>query len=626
DTPAIATTMASTTAPSLMDITTSLSNGTSTCGAENDFNVVAFVVLIVFYVVILAIGVIAGKLFKVEGASDTDLQVVAGRNLGWIVGTMTMAATYAGGGYLNGLAELVSTPGLGLVWSVSPICVFIGTGIGGTFFGAPLRKQECLTMLDPFVQRFGKIAATLLFLITLIGDIFWSASILRALGTSLSIIVGLDVWLAIVISGGVAILYTVVGAMIAVAYTDVVELVFVIVGFCITIPFALQHKSVDVIASTDAYLGEINTINMWMWIDYALLYLFGGIPWASTQQRFLSAKSATHAVVMGWLGGFIVLIIGAAPIGMGIIGLSANWSRTELCEDPVAMGQQAMMLPYVIYYLTPYAVSVVGLGALAAAVMSSVDSSVLSSSSMFTHNIFKTFYELANRKRASQKLLLWINRAAILVVGVLASLVAIFTTSIFGMITMAVDIVYVTMLPQLICSIYIPFTNGYGALTGSVLALIIRLGAGDAFINLDPVIPFPGWIPGVGNLFPVRLLSVTLCFFVTLIVSAIFKYMFESKCIPVKYDIFEATHTFEVDWIEETEHVKTDDAVFEREDHAHDNLAMTHVDQEFNKKADLKLDGDKKKMSMDGYETYRFRSNGAKWDPEYAEKKDFTHI
>ncbi|CAH1778989.1 unnamed protein product, partial [Owenia fusiformis] len=388
--------MASTTALSLMELTTSPSNGTSTCGGISDFNVVAFVVLIVFYIIILAIGVMAGKLVKVEGASDTDLQVLAGRNLGWIVGTMTIA----GGGFLNGLAELVSTPGLGLVWSVVPVCaIFIGSGLGGSLFGAPLRKQECLTMLDPFVQRYGKIVATLLFLVSLISDVFWSASILRALGTSLSIIVGLEIWIAVVISGGFAIFYTVVGAMIAVAYTDVVELGIVIVGFCITIPFALQHKSVDVIASTDAYLGEINTINMWMWIDYALLYTFGPIPLPATMQRFLSAKTAKHAAVIGWVGGFIDLIIGAAAIGMGIIGLSADWSKTELCEDPVAMGQQAMMLPYVIYYLTPYAVSVVGLGALAAAVMSSVDSAVLSSSSMFTHNIFKTFYELSNRKR-----------------------------------------------------------------------------------------------------------------------------------------------------------------------------------------------------------------------------------
>ena len=49
--------------------------------------------------------------------------------------------------------------------------------------------------------------------------------------------------------------------------------------------------------------------------------------------------------------------------------------------------QQTM--PLVLQYLTPPGVSFIGLGAVSAAVMSSVDSSVLSASSMFANNIYK---------------------------------------------------------------------------------------------------------------------------------------------------------------------------------------------------------------------------------------------
>lgn len=51
-----------------------------------------------------------------------------------------------------------------------------------------------------------------------------------------------------------------------------------------------------------------------------------------------------------------------------------------------------LVLPLVLQYLTPTAVSFVGLGAISAAVMSSADSSVLSASSMFAHNIYMMIF------------------------------------------------------------------------------------------------------------------------------------------------------------------------------------------------------------------------------------------
>ena len=51
-----------------------------------------------------------------------------------------------------------------------------------------------------------------------------------------------------------------------------------------------------------------------------------------------------------------------------------------------------LTLPMVLQYLTPTWVSFIGLGAISAAVMSSADSSVLSASSMFGHNIYKLIF------------------------------------------------------------------------------------------------------------------------------------------------------------------------------------------------------------------------------------------
>lgn len=54
--------------------------------------------------------------------------------------------------------------------------------IGGLFFAKPMRSRGYVTMLDPFQQLYGKRMGGLLFIPALMGEIFWSAAILSALG------------------------------------------------------------------------------------------------------------------------------------------------------------------------------------------------------------------------------------------------------------------------------------------------------------------------------------------------------------------------------------------------------------------------------------------------------------
>ena len=67
-------------------------------------------------------------------------------------------------------------------------------------------------------------------------------------------------------------------------------------------------------------------------------------------------------------------------------GLPANYIKNGTIGDP------RLTLPLVLQYLTPTAISFIGLGAISAAVMSSADSSVLSASSMFAYNIYKVIF------------------------------------------------------------------------------------------------------------------------------------------------------------------------------------------------------------------------------------------
>ena len=72
----------------------------------------------------------------------------------------------------------------------------------------------------------------------------------------------------------------------------------------------------------------------------------------------------------------------------------ADWNKTAYAPYLVDgdIPEYRLVLPLVLQYLTPPAVAVIGLGAVSAAVMSSADSSMLSSSTLFSRNIWKMVF------------------------------------------------------------------------------------------------------------------------------------------------------------------------------------------------------------------------------------------
>lgn len=74
-----------------------------------------------------------------------------------------------------------------------------------------------------------------------------------------------------------------------------------------------------------------------------------------------------------------------------------DWNQTAYAPYLVDgdIPEYRLVLPLVLQYLTPPAVAVIGLGAVSAAVMSSADSSMLSSSTLFTRNIWKMVFRPA---------------------------------------------------------------------------------------------------------------------------------------------------------------------------------------------------------------------------------------
>ncbi len=73
----------------------------------------------------------------------------------------------------------------GVVWCMAPLGDALSLFFGGLLFAKRMRRQGYVTMIDPFQRKYGERMGGLLFIPALFGEIFWSASILSALGTFL---------------------------------------------------------------------------------------------------------------------------------------------------------------------------------------------------------------------------------------------------------------------------------------------------------------------------------------------------------------------------------------------------------------------------------------------------------
>lgn len=514
--------------------------------AEDKLNVAGLISIIIFYLLILAIGIFAAWRKKKNQAKattseeETNEVILAGRSIGLVVGCFTMTATWVGGGYINGTAEAVYKDDSGMVWAQAPWGYAISLSMGGLFFAKKMRERKYITMLDPLQDQYGNIMGAILYIPAFLGETFWSASILSALGATLSVILKIDMTLSVIISALIAVGYTFFGGLYSVAYTDVVQLFCIAVGLFLTLPFALTHEHVAPISTTShIWKGELKPYAAGKWIDYAVLLVCGGIPWQVYFQRVLSSSSPKRAQILSFVGaaGCIVLAIPSAFLGAA--ARSADWqaviqadnSTSKFLSTDGTIKDTRLTLPLVLQYLTPGWVAFIGLGAISAAVMSSADSSVLSASSMFSHNIYKIIF----RPKASANEVVWVIRAGIVVVGALAVMVGLLVESIYSLFHLCSDLVFVILFPQLVGAVHIPFVNTYGSIVAYIIGLFFRISGGEDLIGLTPLIKYPLYKDKV-QYFPFRTMTMLISFITLLGVSYFTNWLFDSGKIPRSWD------------------------------------------------------------------------------------------
>ncbi|XP_061112112.1 high-affinity choline transporter 1-like [Conger conger] len=518
-------------------------------------NIPGLIAVAVFYLIILATGIWASRKSKQEEkrstGTGTEVTLVAGRNMNIYVGIFTMTATWVGGGYILGTAAAVYNPTKGLVWGLMPVQYLINFFVVAIFFAKPMRDKKYVTMMDPLQLKYGETLTCTLLIPALIADVLWVACIMASLGGTISIILDVSSFYTICISAAVAIIYTLLGGMFSVAYTDVIQLVFIFFSLWLCVPFLMLNP-----ASTDItltafngtfqapWMGTLGLEDVGLWMDEFLVLSLGGLPSQVLHQRILSAASSKEAQVTCFAAAGFSFIMGIPSVLLGAVAASTDWNMTSYgSPSPYERGEAGKILPIALQHLTPNYISILGIGAVAAAVMSSMDSCLLSSASLFTNNLYKTLI----RKQASDRELQWVIKISVTVAGLVGMGLAFLGNNALAFWIVGTDVMYTLVLPQFICGLFFPITNGYGAVGGYILGVMLRVLSGEPLLHFNPVIHFPGCrlIDGVYvQHFPCRTLAMLASLCSNILISYVASLLFEKRLLPKRWDILQVkTHS-----------------------------------------------------------------------------------
>jgi high affinity choline transporter 7 len=456
----------------------------------------AIVSVVVMYAAFTVVGWLAAR--KARNGTAADL-IVAGRQMPLWIAALTMTATWVDGGYLLGTAEAAykSSIQLGVQGG---LCFGISLILGGLLFARTMRSHAFTTLIDPFEARFGKRWAAILFLPALAGELFWSAELLVALGSAFGVLLGMNLTTAILAAAVVTTLYTMLGGMWSVAYTDVFQLGLVAIGLAAAVPFALEGAGGleqswlhyanarpdghGVMPTRSAVGGMWATPAVVSWWDVSLMLMLGGIPWNCYFQRVLSCTSPGRAAGQSIVSGLLTIGFTAPPLLMGIAAFSYPWpadARAHLQANP------AETLPLLLAYAVPPLVGVLGLAAIVGAVTSSFSSSILSAGAMLSWNCLKRLMWPSLTVGQMARVI----RLSILLFGTAAAALALKVRSVQALWFFTSDLVFVLLFPQLVFALFDSKANRIGSVAAFAVSLVLRLGGGEPLLGIPHFIPYP---------------------------------------------------------------------------------------------------------------------------------------
>ena len=356
-----------------------------------------------YFLVVLGIGYFGLRATK----DDTDF-FIAGGNLGWIIGGATVASTQMSSGLFIGTIGLMYTVGWSFAWVVFvfPIAYWFMVAVIAPRF----TRQRKLSLPDFFATRYHSDAARVIAaIIILIAFVVYISAQVVAGGLIANTVFGIPAQTGMVIFTLILITYTVIGGMVAVVYTDFLQMMIMLLGAVIAVPIVLRQ--VGGLDNLFVLASEANPVALtWEAMPPSLLFtlglafLLGAIARPEQLIRFYAMKDM--ATIRRGIG-FVIILVGAAHALVFLLALGS----TVLFPN---MGVGDLAMPLITQTAMPLFLGTVMLAAVAAAMMSTVDSVLIVAGAALSHDIYGTI-----RKDSDPRRRVMIGRIGTVVVGLI---------------------------------------------------------------------------------------------------------------------------------------------------------------------------------------------------------------
>ena len=410
--------------------------------------------------------------------SETDDYYVGGRSMGsWHIG-LSVVATDVGGGFSIGLGGLGFAMGLSGSW-------MLFTGLIGAWMAAVLliprvkgnpAFAKFLTFPELFRHYFGKRVGLIAGLISLIGYIgFTSSQLLAGAKLAGSTFDSITLNQALLIMGFVAVIYTVLGGLKAVIYTDTIQWIILIAGLAgIAIPMA--WVSVGGWETVQATLPpEMLRLDHVTW-QQLLSWAFTIIPiWfvgMTLYQRIYASKDVKSAKKAWFIAGLLEWPLMAF---MGVLlGMLARVAvETGQMEAAGSLADPELGLPLLLKAILPAGLMGLVLASYFSAILSTADSCLMAASGNLTTDILHRWTSKLPLKKQ-----LKYSQYFTLFIGIIALLIAAVSTEVLDLMLYSYAFMVSGLLVPLLAGIYTknhhPWAAGITMLGGGFTTILLQ--------------------------------------------------------------------------------------------------------------------------------------------------------
>lgn len=359
-------------------------------------------IVVIYLAGMVAIGYWASK--KIKNNEDF---LVAGRKMGpWLLAG-SLAATEVGGGSTMGVVQKAYGDwGFSAFWYVSAMAVAF---IILAFIAPMLRRTMVKTVPEYFSKRYGKKNGFVTAIIMLLPMVGLTAVQIIASATILSVMTGWEYTVSAIIVTAVVAVYSVMGGMFSVVYTDVVQWVLILIGMALIIPFAINAGGgYEAIMTNvpDSKWSVTGGTGIGTIIALIVMYIASFTVGQEAVQRYYSAKDEKSARNASIITSVVYALFAFIPAVIGILMFGMVQNGTI---DGTVMAEQGAnyALPLMAVEVLPPVVVGMLFAALISATMSSASSNLLAAGSIFTNDLYNKYINSNASDGQQLKMIRW---------------------------------------------------------------------------------------------------------------------------------------------------------------------------------------------------------------------------